>query len=167
MDRLSFDSPEWRTLRDQKYLEWFLGNEYAVECALVLMNACELWDDLIDQDKEISTGQVHTAFTGIFVELTVNPFWQKSRLFLEPLIIQAINAWLDANELERASTRVERNQAFHLRNMPTELIPMIAFAVGGWEHTRRVSLEIRNFFTHESFDDWECGGEQDVRRIVQ
>jgi hypothetical protein len=32
---------------------------------------------------------------------------------------------------------------------------MMAYLVGGWAHMRKVSLDMREFFIHESFDDWE------------
>lgn len=152
---LQFDTEDWRKVRDDHYRRWFKGDEYAVQTIHVLMNACEFWDDLIDQDAEITPDRVDIVFRGIFVDLTVNPFWQRTRAFLEPLIIMAINAWMDANELSKSNSEKERNLAFHIRNLPTELVMAVAFGVGGWEHMRSVSVEARRFFAHESFDEWE------------
>lgn len=152
---MKFDSDAWREVRDANYLRWFKGDASAVQTIQVLMNACEFWDDLIDQDVPITAQRADVVFRGIFVDLAVNPFWQRTRAFLEPLIIMAVNAWMDANELARSDSEKERNLAFHIRNLPTELVMAVAFGVGGWEHMRSVSVEARRFFAHESFDDWE------------
>lgn len=117
----------------------------------MLMNICETWDDVVDGDER----NVDLAMEQAFVHLAMNGFWRQYRGFLEPIVIASVNAWRDATVMEKADSHRMRNLAFHLRNWPTELIPMIAFLCGGWHHARQVSPEIREFFAHESYEDWE------------
>lgn len=151
---MEFDSKEWREARNQQFAEWF-PDPHALQVIQVLMNACELWDDLTDKDKPIESCLVDHTFRGVFVDLTVNPFWQRTRTFIEPIIIVAINAWQDANDLEQSESVKERNLAFHIRNFTTELLPAIAFCMGGYDYMRSISKDMRLFFAHESFEQWE------------
>jgi hypothetical protein len=150
-----FDSPTWRVERNERMLGWMNGNVYAREIALILADACEMWDDLIDQDKPVSPADADRVMVGVFVKLATNPLWQQSRVLLEPIIIVAINAWMDANELANREEEKLKQLAFHIRNYATEVTIMCAFIAGGWDHVRKVSAEMREFFQHESFNEWE------------
>ena len=95
------------------------------------------------------------VLVGVFVKLAANPFWLKFRHLIEPIIIIAVNAWMDANELAKRDDEKLKQLAFHIRNYSTEIAMMCAFLVGGWEHVRKVSAEMREFFQHESYSEWE------------
>lgn len=152
---LAFDTPEWRDERNEKMLEWMAGNPYAVQTALILGDACEMWDDLVDGDKVVTPQDVDRVLVGVFVGLATNPFWQQARQFIEPIVIVAINSWMDANTFANSKDEKLRQLAFHIRNYSTEVAMACAFVAGGWEHLRKVSSEMRQFFQHESFSEWE------------
>jgi hypothetical protein len=151
----TFDSEEWRKERDQLLVGWMAGNPEAIEVVHVLGQVCETWDDLVDKDREVTEEIINRTFTGVFVKLVTNSFWQRGRLFIEPVFIVAINAWMDANELAESDDERYRMLAFHIRNYSTEMAMCCAFLAGGWEHLRKVSNEMREYFSHESYSEWE------------
>lgn len=152
-----FDAPAWRERRDAKLLEWFRGDAAAVSCVLKLGTIAEVWDDLVDQDTPVPVqpGHINMVFILALLELPTDPFWHKHVGFLFPILVVSINAWLDANDLEKDPLIKWRQLAFHLRNTMTELVPAVAYCIGGLDLMRAVSLEARQFFAHETFDQWE------------
>ncbi len=152
---MQWDSEEWRELRNEKLTEWFRGNTDAVNCFLWLTTICETWDDLIDKDVEIGPDAINEAFIGALVELPRNPFYYQFRNLLEPLIISSINSWLDSEQFVKRDEEKWRMYAFFLRNEALALIPMIAYCLGGFNYMRQVSIASREFFSHETYQEWE------------
>jgi hypothetical protein len=141
-----YDSPEWRQARDAKLLEWFGGNQSAVNFLVMLSSIAELWDDLIDGDKLPSKEEIDQIFWGALVELPTNEFFQQNKAFFIPLIIQAITAWRDSTVLEKEG---ERGRAYALTLRDTHLLmaPMIVLLLRGEAAAREVSLEMWKYFT--------------------
>lgn len=151
--KAEWDSEEWRQKRDAILTTWMLGDRAAVECVVMISGISECWDDLIDEER-VSEARIHQAFTHAMVGLQLNAFFDRHKGMLLPIIIASINAWMDANALQ-AGTKHERMAAFFMRNFGYELFTVAAFCVGGWSHMREISLEMRRFFWHETFEQWE------------
>jgi len=152
--KAEWDTPQWRVKRDELLATWLLGDFHAVECAVLLSEIAETWDDLIDQDVTVTADKINRAFIAMLVRLELNPFFEQHRLTIMPVVYVSINAWLDANTQE-SGVREERMAAFYLRNFSYEIINVIALCVGGWDHLRSISMDMRRFFTHESYFTWE------------
>ena len=158
---LEFDTPEWRQVRDHKLREW-VQDESALAWFLDFCHVCEFFDDMADQDKPISKADVATALFAALVEMPTNSFFTNHRQVLAGVIITGINAWLDANELEKteypAETKfVQREdaiKAFCLRDWYMELLAVIIYLTAGPDQMRKVSLEARRFFQNESFVEY-------------
>ncbi len=152
---MMWDSPDFRVQRDVKLREWLLGNEDAIRVCVQTSHIAEVWDDLHDGDREPTDREVAHAFESAMIHLQTNPFYMANHAMLMGLIVLMANAWHDANEMTESPREVERMMAFHLRNMGIEMVQLCAFIVGGYEHMRRVSLEIRRYFIHETFREWD------------
>ncbi len=146
---------EWQKENQQKKRRWFLGDELAISFINQLFYAVELWDDLIDKDVEITNNRINKVFTMLMFSLPSNDFFIAHRAHFLPMIMQSINAFHDANILASSDNKKLRNLAFHIRNLGIEIHIATAFLVGGYDHMRAVSSEIREFFAFEDFEDWE------------
>ena len=135
--------------------KWCLGNASAIEFINSLFSAIELYDDLIDKDKEIEEWRIHKDFGNLFIGLHINEWFNANKQYYLPVMILAMNAFQDANNLAKSEDKKLRNLAFHIRNLPIELQIQTAFLVGGYDHMRKASVEIREFFAHESFEEWD------------
>ena len=153
--QLAWDSEAWRIERDRRQLAWMLGNHQAVEVVTRLSHIAELWDDIIDGDRKATDTEVNFAFESALIHLQTNPFYMRNHATIMAVIVLAVNAWHDANEYQKSGDADQRMQAFYLRNFGIELSMICAFCVGGYEHLRAVSGEIRDFFRRESFTTWE------------
>lgn len=116
----------------------------------------QVWDDLVDGDKIPAPEQVTAAFTRALVELPRNPFYNKHFPVLQALVGNAIQCWLDANELERGDRR-DRVLAFVLRDRLADLVSACAGIVGGAQWQRLASPEIRRMAHDESLGDYLRG----------
>jgi len=157
-------SREWTEERNQKLLEWFKGDRQALEFLLLLSDITETWDDLIDRDRPVSEEEIHGAFMKALLILPMHPFYMKHFSYLFPIMNQAVNSWLDANDLVRRGNNGKR-YAFVLRNMDIQIAQAIAYLVGGWEHMRQVSAEMWDYFgvKQDDYEEWVAEGSHELR----
>lgn len=151
---MKYDSPEWRESRNVKLREW-IGDEYALQFILTIGHVAEIWDDMIDKDRIITDQEINDAFRQILVSLPMNPFFDRYKSALIPIMNVGINTWIDSNELEKRGTYNDFVQAYVLRDWYVELISSVIEITRGYNYMRSVSLAIRDFFSaHESFEDY-------------
>lgn len=144
--------PEWHAQRVVNLNKWFFGNADAIEFINCFFDAVELWDDLIDKDMPIEDSHVNRVFMSLMFTLPSNPWYMAKYLYYRPLIMAAINGFHDANEMCMSERKHIRNLAFHIRNFGIELHIATAFLLGGYDHMRLVSREIREFYAFEEFE---------------
>jgi hypothetical protein len=145
-DGLEFDTPAWQAQRNAKLYEW-TQDINAVQFIVQFSDACELFDDLIDKDKPIPDDHVVRVLFVLLTEMPMNPFFDAHKIRLIPVIVTGINAWLDANTLEKGSSN-DRVFSYVLRDWYAELIAYVVYLCRGRDYMRSVSMEVRNFFTH-------------------
>lgn len=148
---------DWIALRNANLLKWFNGNTSAVELLLILSRISETWDDLVDQDREVTESELERCFWAALVELPCNQFFAENKTALMPLIVASINSWLDSNKLARGD-KTDRTHAFTLTRMDIQIAQHIALLTGGYDHMRDVSVPMWKFFTsHDDADTWIDG----------
>lgn len=134
--------------------EW-VGDRDAIEFLLSVFSAAEFFDDVIDGDVELDKKTaVHVLFD-LLVDLPLNPFFERHKLQLIPIVIVGINAWLDANVLEQGSDN-DKALAYVLRDLYMELLSLVVYLTRGQAYLREHSVEMRKFFTqHESLEEYK------------
>lgn len=150
---LEFDTVDWQELRNQKLQEW-IGDIHAINFILAFADACELFDDLIDKDKPVEDDHVVRVLFSLITELPLNPFFDQFKHQLIPILVTGINAWLDANALEKGTDN-DKVFAYVLRDWYMEFVSFVIYLVRGRAYMREVSMEVRHFFTHhETLEDY-------------
>lgn len=152
-----------KTLSEQQeivYLELcqYLKNKEAVAFCMDVVAIAHAWDDLVDKDKDLSTAQINDAFFHAMFGIRMNPFYQKYQAYIEPVMINAILQWQDANTLE-TGTDHEKHMAYMLRASILQLFNFCAYLVGGFQYAREVGPAMRNLYeeTLESFmEEMKC-----------
>lgn len=154
-----YDTPPWHELRNQKLMEW-IGDEHAVRFVQYIGVIAEFFDDLIDRDQHVTDERIIQMLFTILTEMPVNPFWDRYKLFLNPLFVTGINAWLDANALEKGDAN-DQAVAYVLRDWHCEFITYVIYLTRGPEYMREVSMDVRKFLMHgESLEDYREGLEK-------
>jgi hypothetical protein len=148
-------TPEWQEQNQTNKRNWCLGDQKAIDFLNCFFDAVELWDDLIDKDVPIEDAHVNRVFTSLMFVLPANPWFVANYTYYQPLIMASINGFHDANEMCKSDKKHLRNLAFHIRNLGIEIHIATAFLIGGFDHMRKVSREIREFYAFETFENWE------------
>ena len=148
-----FDTDEWLVLRDAKFMEWF-EDESAVQFAQIVSQSTELFDDILDRDVAIGQDHIFNLMHSLWITLPDNKFWAAYRLFLTPVLLMSLNAWLVANKLEDGSSN-DRVYAYTTRNLTLQIFPMMVYALHGENRMRELSMDMHQFFTeHETLDEY-------------
>jgi purine-cytosine permease-like protein len=82
-------------------IEWFGGNQDALNMYRMFVDLAHIWDDLIDKDKEISERDINNAFLICLVYLPLNPFYQLIQRDIMPMWITVVSSYEVANKFER------------------------------------------------------------------
>lgn len=82
-------------------LEWFGGNQDALNMANLFADLLHTWDDLVDRDKPVSEVQVNQAFLTCLVYLPANPFYRHIQDQILPMWLTVVSAYETANHFER------------------------------------------------------------------
>lgn len=142
-----FDTAAWRALRNQKLHEW-IGDKQAIAFLVQFGDFCEVIDDLWDGDKVVTKDDLTRILFVALTEMPLNPFFDRFKGQLVPVMVTGINAWLDANALEGGDDN-QKAFAYVLRDWYAELISFVIYLARGREYMRSVSMEVRHFFTHQ------------------
>lgn len=102
--------------------------------------AARLMDDAVDADR--GPVEYHRLFHVLLVELPANPFFQAHREALIAMHSATLNAWQDADAW-LATQDIRRQHALVFRDYLTELGLLVAYLVGGYDHRRTISLQVR------------------------
>lgn len=148
---MEFDSPAWQIKRNEKLAEW-IGDPAAISFFLSVADASEFFDDVVDQDKPLDKGHAERVLFNLLTVLPMNPFFDRFKIQLCPIMHTGINAWLDATAMEKDYDLQERS--YVLRDWNLELLMHVVYLVRGREYMRSVSLEIRKFFLHETLEEY-------------
>lgn len=147
--------PNWLDKRDQLRFRACNGDAHALMFLSTIMDAVEVWDDLIDKDKPVSDEKLTQTFTNLLFWMPQNQFFEAHKNYLLPIIMTCVNAWLDSNKLAKSKLARDRQAAWWLKQMGVELYGAVAFLMGGFDHMRSVSVEARSVLAHEDFVDYE------------
>lgn len=153
MTAFEYDSTEWRALRNSLLHLW-VNDIHAVNFLLTIGNVAEVWDDLIDGDKEVTPDALNRTFMSVLTQLPLNPFFDKHKFQLVPLMVTGINTWQDSDLLAKGN-ETDKAMAYVLRDWYVELVMFVVYLLHGYDAMRKVSMEARKFFSqHESLQDY-------------
>lgn len=82
-------------------LEWFGGNEDALNMYRMFVNLAHAWDDLIDKDRPLDEAKINQAFLTALVYLPANPFYRSIQDAVLPMWLMVVSAYETANTFER------------------------------------------------------------------
>lgn len=125
------------TLQD-KFAQWFMGNQQAINFASELWHAVQGWDDLHDEGG--CEGQ-NTMVAWWAFGKEYDPFFMQWAHILRPVMLQAYLSWTAANVLERGDRR-DVEKALVLRAQLYSVWHVMAWITGGDAHGANVGPDI-------------------------
>lgn len=129
-------------MSDERLVKWLKGHSEAIAFIEDIHRIVELWDDLIDRDREPRPAEIHAAFTAALIGLPRNRFYMANFGLLSPILENAIDNWHVANALEHKGGEALQT-SFILRCGILDMTTMAAKIIGGPEWALTVGIEMR------------------------
>ena len=126
-----------------------VGNNDAFDYLLIMSKVFRSWDDLYDEDRLVTKETANECFSALSFDLSRNKFFVENRQALEAFVFIAWNAWMDSNEWKANVDKMKGLCAWFIRDWCNEIMPLVAWLVGGAEHARAISLKCREMYLKE------------------
>jgi len=128
----------------QALYAWALkGNAEAVAFFDGMTKVAQVWDDMIDRDRQSTPAEINEAFWQALVLMPRNAFYRAHFAELAPLVASAIVNWHGANALEQEGSDADLDIAFATRGEYVNLLLQSALLIGGVEWAVAVAPVVR------------------------
>jgi hypothetical protein len=135
-------------------LEWFGGNQDALNMFRMFVDLAHTWDDLVDKDKGVSEHEINNAFAIALVYLPSNPFYQTIQSQVLPMWLVVIHAYQTANAFEKAKDSHGLEIAHTLRYAAGNIMTYAVHVCVGPEKAKEYLPELWKAIVVERFDDY-------------
>lgn len=126
-----------------KYRRFFRGNADALALAMAVVRIADVWDDLVDQDEDVTTKDINEAFVLALCELPRNPFYREHLNELLPLLEIGVLNWLAANKLVDDGGVKQLEVANVIRHGISDLFLHMARLIGGMGWAAEIAPELK------------------------
>ena len=141
-------------MKDQGKLEWFGGNQDALNMYRAFVDLAHTWDDIIDQDKPVSEVDLNRAFLTCLVYLPANPFYRAIQEQIMPMWLVVVSSYETANAFEKAKDPHGIEIAHSLRYAAGNIVAYAVYVCLGPDAAKDVLPEVWKAMFYERFDDY-------------
>jgi hypothetical protein len=141
-------------MNDEGKLEWFGGNQDALNFFRMLVDLAHTWDDLVDKDKPVDEHSINRAFLTALVYMQANPFYQRIQQQVLPMWITVVSAYETANYFERSKDPYGLEIAHVLRYAAGSIVAYAIHVCVGPERAKIYVPEMWKAVVVERFDDY-------------
>jgi len=135
-------------------LEWFGGNQDAVNMFNMFVDLAHTWDDLVDKDVEVSEDHINNAFLICLVYLQANPFYRSIQGQVWPMWMSVVLAYDTANKYEKSKDEHGIEIAHGLRYAAGHIITYAVQVCVGLEKAKEFMPDIWKAIMPERFDKY-------------
>ena len=141
-------------MNNEGKLEWFGGNQDALNVYRMLIDLAHIWDDLVDKDKPIGETEINYAFLISLVYLPLNPFYQAIQRDIMPMWITVVSAYQTANKFERDKDVHGVEIAHGLRYAAGNIVAYMVHVCVGPEKAAEYMPDVWKEMVPERFDEY-------------
>jgi hypothetical protein len=135
-------------------LEWFGGNQDALNIYRMLVDLAHTWDDLVDKDKDVPTDHINNAFLIALVYMPANAFYRSIQEQIMPMWLTVISAYEVANKFEQDKDEHGVEIAHNLRYAIGHMVAYMVQVCVGYEKSKEFLPEVWKSIVFERFDDY-------------
>jgi hypothetical protein len=137
-------------------LEWFGGNQDALNMYRMFRDLAHVWDDLVDKDNPVTEDQINNAFLICLAYMPANPFYQQIQHAVLPMWVTVVSAYQTANKFERDKDEHGVEIAHTLRYAAGNIIAYAVHVCVGPEKAKELLPEIWKDIVAERYDDYKA-----------
>lgn len=127
-----------------------MGNAAAIEFVWRWAKYCHAIDDIED---EVTTPEFRLGTFVQALEVYTCPFFKQHEAALKPLVYLITNQYADSVAWEKSKEQWKREYSEWARHCGAEMVLAVAGIVGGYQHMRAISLELRTVNYAEHFTE--------------
>ncbi|CAB4188155.1 hypothetical protein UFOVP1165_48 [uncultured Caudovirales phage] len=132
------------------------GNRSAEDFVNTMFDVLHFFDDVSDKDTHLKNADVEQALWQALIELPRNQFYRDYFLNLNPIVANAIQDWITANEFEeRSESENELMIAYITRSSYVTLMTEVARICGGVALASSVAKDLRLIAHYEGFAEYK------------
>lgn len=135
-------------------LEWFGGNEHALQMFRMFGDLAHIWDDLVDKDNNRTEEEINHAFAIALVYLPANPFYKSIQEQIMPMWLTVISAYQVANHFQKEKDEHGIEIAHGLRYAAGNIIAYAVHVCVGPVKAQEYLPEIWKTVMPERFNDY-------------
>ena len=135
-------------------LEWFGGNQDALNMFYAFTDLAHIWDDMVDKDKPVSADKINHAFLTCLVYLPANPFYRSIQDQIMPMWLTVVSAYETANFFEATKDQHGIEIAHGLRYAAGNIMAYAVYVCVGTEKAKEVLPEMWKTIFYERFDEY-------------
>lgn len=135
-------------------IEWFGGNEDALNMYRMFVDLAHIWDDLVDKDKDADEDRINRAFLTCLVYLPLNPFYLHIQRDIMPMWITVVSAYKTANTFEKTKDAHGIEIAHGLRYAAGNIVAYAVHVCVGSEKAAEYMPEVWKTMVMERFDPY-------------
>ena len=135
-------------------LEWFGGNQDALNAYRMFVDLAHLWDDLVDKDKEATEDDINNAFLICLVYLPANPFYRSIQEQILPMWLTVVSAFQTANKFERDKDPHGIEIAHGLRYAAGNIVAYMVYVCVGPEKAKEFLPDMWKNIFFERYEDY-------------
>jgi|TARA_R110000868_G_scaffold18467_1_gene81122 hypothetical protein len=141
-------------MSQQGELEWFGGNQDALNMYRMMIDLLHTWDDLVDKDKPATENDINNAFLICLVYLQANPFYRSIQEQVWPMWLTVVSAYEAANKFERDKDEHGIEIAHNLRYAAGHIVAYAVQVCVGHEKAREYIPALWKNVVFERFDEY-------------
>jgi purine-cytosine permease-like protein len=141
-------------MNDVGKLEWFAGNQDALNMYRAFVDLSHAWDDLVDKDKDLSADKINQAFLTCLVYLPANPFYRSIQDQIMPMWLMVVSAYEIANKFEKDKDVHGIEIAHSLRYASGHIVAYAVNVCIGPEKAKEILPDVWKDIFYERFDDY-------------
>jgi hypothetical protein len=141
-------------MKDHGKLEWFGGNEDALNMYRAFVNLAHTWDDMVDGDKPVGSDDINRAFLTCLVYLPANPFYRAIQDQILPMWLVVVSSYETANTFEKSKDPHGIEIAHSLRYAAGNIVAYAVHVCLGADKAKEVLPDVWKAMFYERFDDY-------------
>ena len=135
-------------------LEWFGGNQDALNMYRMLVDLAHTWDDLVDKDRELPVDHINNSFLIALVYMPANAFYRSIQEQIMPMWLTVVSAYEVANKFEQDKDEHGVEIAHNLRYAVGHIVAYMVQVCVGYEKSKEIMPEVWKSIVFERFDDY-------------
>jgi hypothetical protein len=124
-------------------------DEHAFDYLAKICFVSRVFDDQMDKDYSVPDKMLCEAYFILLAGLWDNPFFREHESKLIPLHIASFNSFMDSNKWAKEGDSLRKIYAHVIKDFINELLGVVAYIVGGYDHMRVVSMAVKEAFLEE------------------